>query len=106
MAGGTSSAARSAPPTASANSFGSVDSYSGDDARCFLRQWNETRDLYSRATREIRRLELCLEATQAALSAADGETSAARAMLADADARVASKTLPSSRISHPKAPLS
>jgi hypothetical protein len=106
MAGGTSNAARGAPPIASASSLGSADSYSGDDTRRFLHQWNETRDLYSRATREVGHLELCLEATQAALSAADGETSAARAMLADADARVASKTLPSSRISHPKAPLS
>ncbi|RLM55989.1 polyprotein [Panicum miliaceum] len=43
----------------------------------------------SGATQKIGRLELYLEATQASLPAAEGETSAVRAMLADADARVA-----------------
>ena len=44
---------------------------------------------YSEATRKLGHLNLCLETTQAAVSTAEGETSAARAMLANADARVA-----------------
>jgi len=39
------------------------------------------------------RLQLCLADTQATLIAAKGETSAARAMLSDADGRVASTVL-------------
>jgi hypothetical protein len=88
MAGEASSAAHGAPPAASANT----------SAWCFLRQRNEARDLYFEATRKVGRLEFCLEATQAALSAAEAKTSAARAMLADVDARVASK-VPLNRIS-------
>jgi hypothetical protein len=71
------------------SSTGSANSYNGNDARRFLRQRNEARDLYSEATHEVGHLEFCLEATQAALLDTEGETSNARAMLADADARVA-----------------
>jgi hypothetical protein len=45
------------------------------------------------STREVRCLEFYLEATQIALSAAEGETSVARTMLADTNTRVASKVL-------------
>ena len=69
------------------------NSYNGDDARRYLRWWKGTRDLYSEATREIVRLQLCLDATQAALIAAEGETSTARAMLSDVDGRVAGTDL-------------
>lgn len=79
-----------APAGSSSNS---ADSYNRDDARRFLRERNETRYLYSDATRKVRWLEFCLEATQATLSAAEGETSATRAMLAHADARVAGRFL-------------
>lgn len=71
------------------SSSDSANSYNRDDARRFLRERKETRDLYSEATRKVGRLEKCLNATQAALSAAEGEISAARALLADTDARVA-----------------
>lgn len=61
--------------------------------QCYIREKNEARDRYSKATREIIRLELALSTTQVALSAFEGETSAPRALLADANARVAGKSL-------------
>jgi hypothetical protein len=88
MASEDSSATHGAPPATSVNS----------SVRCFLHQRNEARDLYSKATRKVGCLEFSLEATQAALLAAEGETSAAHAMLVDADARVASM-VPLNRIS-------
>lgn len=68
MAREASSTVRGAPPAAPASSStGSADSYDWEDARCFLYQQNEASD--------------CLEAIE-------GETSAARVMLAAADAKV------------------
>ena len=75
------------PPPAPPNS------YNGDDAWRYLRWWKGTHDLYSKATREIVRLQLCLEVSQAALTAADGEASTARAMLSATDGRVAGTVL-------------
>ena len=86
--------ARGAEFAAGANSSGgSADSYNRDDARRYLHWWKGTRDLYSEATREIVRLQLCLEVIQAALTAAEGEASTARAMLSTADDRVAGTVL-------------
>ena len=86
--------ARSAKSAAAASSSGgSGDSYNGDDARCYLHWWKGTRDLYSEAIREIVCLQLCFEVTQAALTAAEGETTAARAMLSASDGRVAGMVL-------------
>ena len=94
MAGLACRGARGAKSAAAASSSGgSGDSYNGDDARRYLRWWKGTRDLYSEATREIVRLQLCLEVTQAALTAAEGEASTARAMLSAAVGRVASTVL-------------
>ena len=94
MAGLACRGARGAKSAAAASSSGrSSDSYNGDDARCYLRWWKGTHDLYSEATREIVRLQLCLEVTQAALTAAEGEASTARAMLSAADGRVAGPVL-------------
>ena len=77
--------ARGAKSAATASSSsGSDDSYNGDDTR---------RDLYSKATCEIVRLQLCLEVTQATLTAAEGEASPARVMLSAADGRVAGTVL-------------
>jgi hypothetical protein len=95
MASGASSAACAAPMS---SSTGSADSYNGDDVRHYLYYWNETHDLYSGATREIGRLELCMEATQTALSATEGETTAARTMLVNANARVVGNILFSSEL--------
>lgn len=73
------------------SSNGFVNSYNGDDAQRFLRELNETRNLYFEVTRDAGPLESCLEATQAALTAAEGETSATRELLAAADSWVAGK---------------
>ena len=59
-------------PTSS--SSGSPDSYNGHDARRYLYWWKGTRNLYFEATHEVGRLHICLEATQAALTIAEGET--------------------------------
>lgn len=92
MACEASSAACTIPPAVLASySSVSVDSYNGDNTRHFLRQLNKTRDLYSEATYHAGHLNSYLEATQAALSAIEGETSAAREMLAAAAARVAGR---------------
>ena len=94
MAGLACRGARGAKSAAAAScSGGSGDSYTGDDARRYIRWWKGTRDLYSETTREIVRLQLCLDATQAALIAAEGESSTARAMLSDVDGRVAGTDL-------------
>ena len=85
--------ARDAKSAAAASSCGgSGNFYNGDDARCYLRWWKGTHDLYSEATREIVHLQL-LEVTQAALTAAEGEASTTRAMLSAADGRVAGTVL-------------
>ena len=79
--------ARDAKSAAAASSSGgSGGSYNGGDARHYLRWWKVTRNLYSEATREIVRL-------QAALTAAEGEASTARAMLSTADGRVVGTVL-------------
>ena len=94
MAGLACRGARSAKSTAAASSSGgSGGSGDGDDARSYLRWSKGLRDLYSEETREIVRLQLCLEVTQAALTAAEGDASTARAMLSAADGRVAGTVL-------------
>ena len=94
MAGLACRGARGAEFAAATNSSGgSGDSYNGYNARRYLRWWKGTRDLYSEATREIVRLQLCLEVTRAALTAAEGEASTARAMLSAVDGRVAGMVL-------------
>ena len=94
MAGLAYRGARGAKSAATAcSSGGSGNSYNGDDSRRYLRWWKGTHDLYSKATREIVRLQLYLEVTQAALTAAEGEASTARAMLSAADGRVAGMVL-------------
>ena len=79
--------------TAASSSGSSGDSYNGDDTRRYLCWWKGTRDLYSKATHEVVHLQLCLEVTQVALTAAEGEASTARAMLSAADGRVAGMVL-------------
>ena len=78
---------------AASSSGGSGDYYNADDALRYLSWWKGTRNLYSEATREIVRLQLCLEVTQAALTTAKGEASTARAMLSAAFGRVAGTVL-------------
>ena len=78
----------SSAPASSSDSF---DSYNGDDARRFLREWRAAQNCYSEVTRENGQLEIRLGVSQAALHAAEEEASAVRARLAESDATVAGK---------------
>lgn len=75
------------------DSSNSSDSYNGDDARRYLREWRNTQDLYSEATRLNGELENYLKATEVALHATEEETNRATeeawARLAEADSMVA-----------------
>jgi len=70
-------------PDSSSDSF---DSYNGDDAWRFLREWRAAQDRYSEATRENGQLEIHFGASQAALLATEEEAYAARAWLTESDA--------------------
>ena len=85
---GEPSDAASSAPASSSDSF---DSYNGDDARRFLREWRAAQDRYSEATQENGQLEIHLGVSQAALHATEEEASAARARLAKSDAMVVGK---------------
>ena len=74
-----------------ASSSDSSDSYNGDDARCFLREWKAAKNRYAEVTWENGQLEICLGVSQAALHAAKEEASAVRARLGKSDALVAGK---------------
>ena len=74
-----------------ASSSDSSDSYNGDDAQRFLREWRTAQNRYSEATRENGQLEICLGVSQAALHAAEEEANAVRAWLAESDAMVVGK---------------
>ena len=67
------------------SSSDSSDSYTSDDARCFLREWRAAKDRYSKATQKNGQLQIRLEAT---LLATEEEANAARARLAEFDAMV------------------
>ena len=86
-AGEPSDAASSAPALSSDSS----NSYDGDDARCFLREWRAAQNHYSEGTRENGQLEICLGVSQAALHAAEEEASAVRVWLVKFDAMVVGK---------------
>ena len=86
-AGGPSNAASSML----ASSSDSSDSYNGDDAQRFLREWRTAQNRYSEATRENGQLEICLGVSQAALHATEEEAYAVWAWLSESDAMVAGK---------------
>jgi len=75
-----------------ASSSGSSNSYDGDDARSFFREWRAAKDRYSEAIRNNGQLEIYLGVFQAALNAAEEEASAVQARLAESDTTVAGKT--------------
>ena len=87
-AGKPSDVASSSPALSSDSS----NSYNGDDARCFFREWRAAEDRYSKAIQKNGQLEIHLGVFQAALNAAKEEASAVRARLAESDAAVAGKT--------------
>ena len=76
---------------APASSSGSSNSYDGDDARRFFREWRAAEDRYSEAIRNNGQLEIRLGVFQAALNAAEEDASAVRAWLAKSDAVEAGK---------------
>ena len=88
-AGEPSDAVSSAP----SSSLDSSDSYNGDDARCFLREWRAAQNRYFEATQENGQLEIRLRASHVTLHVAEEEASAIRARLADSDAVVTGKMI-------------
>ena len=80
-----------AASSALALSLDSSNSYNGDDAQRFFREWRAAEDRYSDAIQKNGQLEIHLEVFQAALNAAEEEASAVRARLAESDAVVAGK---------------
>ena len=59
-----------------ASSSDSSNSYNGDDARCFFREWRAVEDRYFEAIRKNSQLEIRLGVFQAALNATEEEASA------------------------------
>ena len=74
-----------------ASSSGSSNSYDGDDARCFFREWRAAEDRYSEAIRNNGQLEIRLGVLQATLNAMEEETNAVRAWLAESNTAVVGK---------------
>jgi len=62
-----------ATSSAPASSLDSSNSYNGDDARCFFREWRAAEDRYSEVIRNNGQLEIHLGVFQAALNAAEEE---------------------------------
>jgi len=77
--------------SAPSSSSDSSDSYNGDDAQRFLREWRVAQNCYSEATRENGQLEIHLRVSQATLHAVEEEASAIRPRLAKSDATVTGK---------------
>ena len=73
------------------SSSGSSNSYNGDDARSFFREWRAAEDRYSIAILNNGQLEIRLGVFRAALNAAEEEASTIQARLAKSDAMVAGK---------------
>ena len=67
------------------------DSYNSDDVRRFLREWRAAQNRYSEVTQENGLLEICLEASQATLHAAEEEASVLRARLVESDVAMTGK---------------
>ena len=59
-----------------ASSLGSSNSYDGDDARRFFREWRAAEDCYSEAIQKNGQLEIRLGVFPVALNAAEEEASA------------------------------
>ena len=59
-----------------------MDSYNGDDTRRYLYEWDEALGHHWEVTHQTERLEVTLTASQTALAAIEGESSAAWVRLA------------------------
>ena len=78
-----------------------VDSYDGDDARCFCHEWDVAVDRYFEVTRLNGQLEFALTTSQDALSAMEGEVNVVGAHLAKSDLGLLGKSSKFSLISSP-----
>jgi hypothetical protein len=74
--------------SASSSSF---ESYDSQDIRNLIHERRDARNLYSEATREVGRLELCLDVVKTTLSTYEEETNVARMRADEAHARAAGK---------------
>jgi hypothetical protein len=84
--------AQGALQAVSASSFGnSSDSYNKDNAHHYLHGQNEALGRCREAAQETERLEAALIASQTAVATVEGESSVARAWLAESNARVTCK---------------
>lgn len=77
--------------SSSSSSSSSSNLYGQRDVQNLINASDEARNMYSESTREVGRLELCLEAVNTTLTALEEETNVAWARIAEADARVAGK---------------
>ena len=77
----------SSPSSSSPNS----ELYDGQDVWNLIRERREARNLYSKATREVGRLELCHDVVKIAFSTSEEETNVAQMRANEAHARAASK---------------
>ena len=77
--------------SSSSPSSSDSESYDGQDVRNLIRERREAGNLYSKATHEASRLELCLNAVKTTLSASKEETNVAQMRADEAHARAASK---------------
>ena len=74
-----------------ASSLDSSNSYNGNDAWRFFREWRAAEDCYSKVILNNGQLEIRLGVLQAALNVVEEETKAIRVRLAESDAMVAGK---------------
>jgi hypothetical protein len=81
------------PVALAASLIDSTDSYNGDDAWCYLYEWDKALGGHWEVTQETERLEAAMAASQTTLAAVEGESSAARVWLADSDAKVVGRIL-------------
>ena len=63
----------------------------GQDIQNLIRERKEAENLYSKATREVGQLELCLDAVKISLSASEEETNVAQMRADEAHARAVGK---------------
>ena len=75
----------------SSSSSSDSESYDGQDVWNLIRERREARNLYSEATREVGRLELCHDVVKIAFSASEEETNVAQMRANEAHARAAGK---------------
>ena len=77
--------------SSSSPSSSDSESYDGQDVRNLIRERREAENLYSDTTREVGKLELCIDAVKTTLSTSEEETNVAQMRVDEAQARAAGK---------------